>query len=169
MLAAGVTDGKSEATASPSPAGVRRDPTGRIGSWNGNIFALCWHRDDGLDPGHRIRMIDGQLLAPHRAAGKGAGVSGTLKAVNADGSGGRIEVNGQYNLATANLSAAARAEADRHWLWQSAWAATPRMARGSFAGRLTSGYPAGTGGHLVDRCRRSDRHRDLAQCGRLYG
>ncbi|WP_171012502.1 MULTISPECIES: YDG domain-containing protein [unclassified Sphingomonas] len=111
LLAA--TDGKSDGIY-VSVAGGRGDvtQTGRIEAAsvalraaNGNIFALAGNRD-GLIQATGSATIDGQLwlTAPQ---GK-VEVSGTLKAVNADGSGGRIGVNGHDIIlaGTANLSAA---------------------------------------------------------------
>ncbi|NWM10730.1 filamentous hemagglutinin, partial [Escherichia coli] len=72
---------------------------------NGNIFALAGNRD-GLIQATGSATIDGQLWLT-ASQGK-VEVSGTLKAVNADGSGGRIGVNGHDIIlaGTANLSAA---------------------------------------------------------------
>ncbi|NYT39717.1 filamentous hemagglutinin N-terminal domain-containing protein [Sphingomonas sp. R-74633] len=111
LLAA--TDGKSDGIY-VAVGGGRGDITqaGRIEAAavalraaNGNIFALAGNRD-GLVQATGTATVNGELwlTAPQGTVE----VSGTLKASNADGSGGRVTVNGRDVAlgATADISAA---------------------------------------------------------------
>jgi filamentous hemagglutinin family protein len=148
------TDGKSDGLyVSVSGGGGDVTQAGRIQAAavalkaaNGNIFALAGNRD-GLVQATGTATIDGELwlTAPNGAVEAG----GTLKAANADGSGGRVIVNGRDVAlgATADISAAGTSGGEvligaAAYASGTGLAESTRIADGA---RISAGGPAGGG------------------------